>query len=117
MTDMESVSHPTHYVGPHECIEVMEALFGIDDVKGFCRCNSFKYRFRAGKKEGASAEEDLAKAQFYEDYLIKAGDGRDQDFWSAEISFLKKQLKRTDLTESQRAFLLKQLTECIRTQR
>ena len=70
MTDMERVSHPTHYDGPHECIKVMEALFGVDDVKGFCRCNSFKYRFRAGKKEGASAEEDLAKAQFYEDYLI-----------------------------------------------
>ena len=70
MTDMERVSHPAHYVGPHECIKVMEALFGVDDVKGFCRCNSFKYRFRAGKKEGASAEEDIAKAQFYEDYLI-----------------------------------------------
>lgn len=67
---MDSVRHPSHYDGPHECIEVMEALFGVDDVKGFCRCNSFKYRFRAGKKEGASAEQDLAKAQFYEDYLI-----------------------------------------------
>lgn len=67
---MESVNHPSHYNGPHECIEVMEALFGVEDVKGFCRCNSFKYRFRAGKKEGASAEQDLAKAQFYEDYLI-----------------------------------------------
>jgi len=67
---MESVNHPSHYDGPHECIEVMEALFGVEDVKGFCRCNSFKYRFRAGKKEGASAEQDLAKAQFYEDYLI-----------------------------------------------
>ena len=70
MTDMERVSHPAYYQGKYECIEVMEALFGVDDVKGFCRCNSFKYRFRAGKKEGASAEEDLAKAQFYEDYLI-----------------------------------------------
>ena len=67
---MESVRHPSHYDGPHECIEVMEALFGVEDVKGFCRCNSFKYRFRAGKKDGASAEQDLAKAQFYEDYLI-----------------------------------------------
>ncbi len=66
----ESVEHPAHYAGPHECIKVMEALFGVEDVKGFCRCNSFKYRFRAGKKEGASAEQDLAKAQFYEDYLI-----------------------------------------------
>lgn len=67
---MDSVRHPSHYDGPHECIEVMEALFGVEDVKWFCRCNSFKYRFRAGKKEGASAEQDLAKARFYEDYLI-----------------------------------------------
>ena len=68
---MDSVRHPIHYDGPHECIEVMEALFGVDDVKGFCRCNSFKYRFRAGKKDGASAEEDLEKARFYEDFLIE----------------------------------------------
>ena len=75
---MDSVRHPIHYDGPHECIDVMEALFGVDDVKGFCRCNSFKYRFRAGKKEGASAEEDLSKAQFYEDYLIWLN-SRDKD--------------------------------------
>lgn len=75
---MESVRHPSHYDGPHECIEVMEALFGVEDVKGFCRCNSFKYRFRAGKKEGARAEQDLAKAQFYEDYLIRLNSRDDE---------------------------------------
>ena len=67
---MAEIDHPSYYQGPNECIEVMRALFGDEAVMGFCRCNSFKYRFRAGKKEGASAEEDLAKAQFYEDYLI-----------------------------------------------
>lgn len=116
MTDMERVNHPAHYQGKYECIELMRAVFGDDAVADFCRCNAFKYRFRAGKKDGVSAEEDLKKAAWYEDYLIKISDGRDQDLWSAEISFLKKQLKRTDLTESQRAFLLKQITDCIRAQ-
>ena len=67
----DSVSHPDYYQGPHECIDLMKALFGEKDVMAFCRCNSFKYRFRAGRKEGADAEEDLAKARWYEDFLIE----------------------------------------------
>lgn len=49
----------------------MEALYGIEAVKAFCKCNSFKYRFRAGKKSSSSFEEDINKAEWYEDYLIK----------------------------------------------
>lgn len=49
----------------------MEALFGYEAVKDFCRCNSFKYRFRAGRKEGETKQEDIKKAEWYEDYLIK----------------------------------------------
>ena len=67
----DPVSHPPHYAGPHECIDLMQALFGKEDVMAFCRCNSFKYRFRAGKKDGSPAEEDLKKAEFYEDLLIE----------------------------------------------
>lgn len=67
----DNVSHPSHYAGPHECIDLMKALFGKDDVMAFCKCNSFKYRFRAGRKEGSPAEEDLKKAEFYEDLLIE----------------------------------------------
>ena len=63
-----SVDHPEHYQGAHECIEVMRALFGVEAVKAFCRCNAFKYRFRADRKNGA---EDIKKAEWYEDYLIK----------------------------------------------
>ena len=40
--------------------------FGIEAVKGFCRCNSFKYRFRANKKNGY---EDIQKAEWYENKL------------------------------------------------
>lgn len=68
---MENVNHPSHYGGKHECIEIMRAMFGDEAVKSFCKCNSFKYRFRAGKKDGESLEKDIAKAEWYEEYLIK----------------------------------------------
>lgn len=70
-----SVVHPAYYQGPHECIDLMKALFGKEDVMAFCRCNSFKYRFRAGRKDGSPAEEDLKKAEFYEDLLIEMHKG------------------------------------------
>ena len=64
----DKVNHPSHYQGKHEGIEVMRVMFGDEAVKGFCKCNAYKYRFRAGKK--GSAEEDIKKAEWYEDYLI-----------------------------------------------
>ena len=66
----ERVNHPPHYQGKHECIELMRAMFGDDAVIGFCKCNSFKYRFRAGSKNGQSATDDIAKAEWYEDYMM-----------------------------------------------
>lgn len=63
----EAVQHPDHYQGKHECIEVMRAMFGDAAVMNFCKCNSFKYRFRSSAKNG---EEDIEKAEWYEDYLI-----------------------------------------------
>lgn len=67
---MEGVNHPEHYQGAHECIEVMRAMFGDRAVEDFCRLCAFKYRFRAGNKDGESKEKDIAKAEWYEDYLI-----------------------------------------------
>lgn len=63
----EAVEHPAHYQGKHECIEVMRVLFGDNAVKAFCKLNSYKYRFRSGKKNG---DEDIKKAEWYEEYLI-----------------------------------------------
>lgn len=63
----EAVEHPAHYQGKHECIEVMRVMFGDNAVKAFCKLNSYKYRFRSSRKNG---EEDIKKAEFYEDYLI-----------------------------------------------
>ena len=67
-----SVNHPAHYSGKHECIEIMRVMFGDEAVKAFCRCNSFKYRFRAARKNG---DEDIAKAEWYEAYLFNMEKG------------------------------------------
>lgn len=63
-----AANHPQHYQGAHECIDVMRAMFGDEAVKAFCRCNAYKYRFRAARKNGA---EDIKKAEWDEDYLIR----------------------------------------------
>ncbi len=67
----DNINHPSHYQGKYECIEIMRVLFGTEAVKGFCRCNAYKYRYRAGRKDGNTAEQDLAKAEWYENYLIE----------------------------------------------
>lgn len=64
----DNVNHPSHYQGKHECIDEMRALFGDEAVKAFCRCNIWKYTYRADSKNGA---EDHKKAEWYMDYLMK----------------------------------------------
>ena len=65
---MEMVNHPEHYKDKNgkECIDCMLEEFGVEAVLDFCRVNAFKYRFRAGRKEGNSKEQDLAKAEWYD---------------------------------------------------
>lgn len=63
-----NIDHPAHYQGKNECIDVMRAMFGDEAVKAFCKCNAFKYRFRANAKNG---EEDIKKAEWYETYLLE----------------------------------------------
>lgn len=58
----DNVNHPQHYQGKYECIDEMISLFGVEAVKSFCRCNTYKYRFRATQKNG---EEDIKKAEWY----------------------------------------------------
>lgn len=64
----EKVNHPAHYQGKHECIDEMIALFGVDAVIGFCKCNVYKYRYRADRKNG---KEDIEKAEWYMDKLME----------------------------------------------
>lgn len=67
-TQKEMVHHPSHYqLHKHECIEEMIALFGIETVIGFCKCNIHKYRYRQAGKDG---ERDLRKADEYMDILL-----------------------------------------------
>lgn len=59
----DMVNHPSHYeTGKFECIEVMEEVFGIEELKSFCICNAFKYLYRHKRKNGI---EDIDKAIWY----------------------------------------------------
>ena len=62
--DQDVVNHPSHYNrgDSMECIEEMIAVFGVEAVKNFCLLNVWKYRYRAGDKNG---QEDLKKSDWY----------------------------------------------------
>lgn len=68
----DKVNHPSHYnVHKHECIDEMIALFGVDETMAFCKLNAWKYRYRAGAKDGEAREKDLAKADWYIDKYME----------------------------------------------
>lgn len=60
----DNVEHPAHYEreGAIECIDEMLIVFGKTAVMDFCKCNAWKYRYRAADKNGA---EDIAKSDWY----------------------------------------------------
>lgn len=56
--------NPDHYkVHEFECIDEMEFMFGTAAVISFCRCNAWKYRYRAGHKD--DIQQDLKKSEWY----------------------------------------------------
>jgi len=58
---------PNHYKqGPKEVWQMMIDIWGEEAFINFCELNAFKYRMRAGKKEGNTIEEELGKAEWYE---------------------------------------------------
>ena len=66
----DMVNHPDHYnQGKRETIEEMRLMFGDSAVADFCRLSAYKYMRRADHK--GKKEEDLAKAEWYMDYLDK----------------------------------------------
>lgn len=71
----DPVNHPSHYQGNGiECIDCIEsAVSGLDGFHAFCAGNAIKYIFRFSHKNGV---EDLRKAEWYIDRLIKAIPGR-----------------------------------------
>ena len=66
---IDVVNHPSHYeTGKFECFDVMMEALGVENVKGFCLCNAFKYIYRSQRKNG---KEDIEKAQWYIDKYIE----------------------------------------------
>jgi len=64
------VEHPPHYNnGNVECIEAIEAMLTPDEFIGYLRGNSLKYRWRFRYK--SKPIEDLRKARWYEERLLK----------------------------------------------
>lgn len=67
-TQSDLVNNPPHYKqGSVEVFDMMVKVWGAEKVKIFCEINAFKYRMRAGYKEGAN--EDLKKALWYENKM------------------------------------------------
>jgi hypothetical protein len=64
MTNGDMVHSPAHYADAEiECIDAMISAFGIEAVETYCRLASFKYQWRAGKKDDAI--QDLKKSIWY----------------------------------------------------
>ena len=74
---VDPVAAPAHYnQGCVECIDALEAMLTPEEFLGYCRGNSFKYRWRFRDKNGM---QDLKKAKWYEnkieEHLIKTREG------------------------------------------
>lgn len=80
MVAEDPVNHPKHYEsGKYECIDVMAEAIGIEDTKGFCLCNAFKYIYRCTKKHTTPVE-DVKKAIWYlKKFLELEGEPDDED--------------------------------------
>lgn len=67
------VNHPSHYnYGSIECIEAIEESMTPEGFKGYLKGNTLKYLWRYERK--GKGLEDLRKAQWYLDKLIKEVD-------------------------------------------
>ena len=66
----EDVNSPAHYAqqGNIECIDAMESMMSREEIIGYLRGNSFKYRWRFRSK--GNAIKDLRKAHWYENRLL-----------------------------------------------
>lgn len=85
---IDMVNHPGHYKGKLdpmlaairgalvedvdciniECFEAMVSMMSVEELRGYLRGNSFKYRWRYQKKAGI---QDLEKAEWYEKKLLR----------------------------------------------
>lgn len=64
-TKPDNINHPSHYeTGKYECFDVMVEAIGVEETKGFCLCNAFKYIYRCKIKHETPVE-DIKKAIWY----------------------------------------------------
>ena len=67
----DTVNHPSHYeTGKFECFDVMVEAIGLEETKGFCLCNAFKYIYRCNSKHETPIE-DVKKAIWYLDKFLE----------------------------------------------
>lgn len=76
--DDTMVNHPPHYCkGGVECITALEAAtVGLQGIEAVCTANAIKYLWRWKHKNGI---EDLKKAIFYLNHLIKHLEGKENE--------------------------------------
>ncbi len=65
--EVDMVNHPPHYKLSNgmESIDVIRAVLTPEEYRGWCKGNSLKYQFRAGKKDPMKEKEDYCKAQWF----------------------------------------------------
>ena len=67
----DKVNHPNHYTsGKIEVIDFIKDQLTEEEFRGYIKGNLLKYISRERHKNG---DEDLKKAQFYLNFLIKGG--------------------------------------------
>lgn len=101
----KNVDHPAHYnqSGKKECIEEMRDQFGDLAVYWFCKLNAFKYNYRGGSKEGNSAEQDAAKADWYDNYgdnlvgnMTAVDIGKALSPWDSQLRLIQKVIEPSE---------------------
>lgn len=69
----DNVNHPEHYTqGGIECIDAIKASMTCEEFVGYLKGNCLKYLWRYRNK--GKVQEDLKKAQWYLDKLVKEWD-------------------------------------------
>ncbi len=79
--EVDMVTHPPHYKLSNgmESIDVIRAVLTPEEYRGWCKGNSLKYQFRAGKKDPMKEKEDYCKAQWFLNELNEVLSDEKQD--------------------------------------
>lgn len=89
----DMVNHPPHYANGtknFECIEMMEQIFGYEEIAKYSLINAFKYVWRAGSK----GKDDLDKAKWYLDKFTNlAKYERSDSKWLSVYTLLKDRIQ------------------------